>query len=47
MSSAPVPSALNASTQAFPVLTAAQINRIRPVGKIRQVKKGEILFEPR
>jgi thioredoxin reductase (NADPH) len=45
MSSAPIPSALNASTQAFPVLTAAQINRIRPVGKIRPVKAGDILFE--
>lgn len=44
MSSAPVPSALNASTQAFPVLNAAQINRIRPVGKIRPVKAGDILF---
>jgi thioredoxin reductase (NADPH) len=44
MSSAPVPSALNASTQAFPVLTAAQINRIRPVGKTRPVNKGDILF---
>ncbi|MGC1687280.1 MAG: FAD-dependent oxidoreductase [Candidatus Acidiferrales bacterium] len=46
MSSQPVPSALNASTQAFPVLTDAQINRVRSVGKPRRVEKGEILFEP-
>ena len=46
MSSQPTPSALNASTQAFPVLTAAQIDRVRPAGKPRRVDKGEILFEP-
>src|SRR5580698_6199330 len=47
MSSAiPVPSALDSRTQAFPVLTEAQIARIRPLGKIRQVSKGEIVFEP-
>lgn len=45
MSVVPAPSALNASTQAFPVLTAAQIDRIRPGSKIRPVTKGEILFE--
>jgi thioredoxin reductase (NADPH) len=31
---------------AFPVLTAAQIQRIRQFGKVRQVRAGEILFEP-
>jgi thioredoxin reductase (NADPH) len=46
MSAPPVPSAFQASTQAFPVLTAAQISRVRPLSKLRQVKKGEILFEP-
>src|SRR5207253_9495831 len=46
MSSLPVPSALYARTQAFPVLTAAQISRIRSGSKVREVKKGEILFEP-
>ena len=46
MSSQPIPSALNASTQAFPVLTAAQINRVRSVSKLRHVEKGEILFQP-
>jgi len=46
MSSSPVPSALDARTQAFPVLTAAQISRVRSGSKVREVKKGEILFEP-
>jgi thioredoxin reductase (NADPH) len=42
----PMPSALDARTQAFPLLTAAQISRVRPGGKLRNVRKGEILFEP-
>jgi len=46
MSSSPVPSALDARTQAFPVLTAAQISRVRSGSKLRPVQKGEILFEP-
>jgi thioredoxin reductase (NADPH) len=41
-----IPSALDARTQAFPVLTAAQIDRILPIGKVRQAQRGEILFEP-
>src|SRR5208282_1994240 len=32
-------------TQAFPVLTPAQIDRIRPYGTARAVRAGEILFE--
>jgi thioredoxin reductase (NADPH) len=32
--------------EAFPVLTAAQIDRIRPYGVARTVQAGEILFEP-
>ncbi|MGA1981713.1 MAG: FAD-dependent oxidoreductase [Acidobacteriaceae bacterium] len=32
--------------QAFPVLTPAQIDRIRPSGTVRTVRAGEILFEP-
>jgi thioredoxin reductase (NADPH) len=31
--------------EAFPVLTAAQIDRIRPYGTLRSVRAGEILFE--
>jgi thioredoxin reductase (NADPH) len=46
MSTWPTPSALDASTQTFPHLTEAQIARLMPVGKIREVKPGEILFEP-
>ncbi len=46
MSSPPIPSALDARTQAFPVLTAAQINRVRSGSKLRNVKAGEILFQP-
>jgi thioredoxin reductase (NADPH) len=46
MSSPPIPSALDGRTQAFPVLTEAQINRVRPGSERRQVKRGEILFEP-
>src|SRR5450432_540004 len=44
--SSPPPSALDARTQAFPVLTAALIDRIRPSGRLRDVQRGEILFEP-
>ena len=46
MSTWPAPSALDARTQAFPILTEAQIRRLRPGGKIRHVRPGEILFEP-
>ena len=46
MSSWPTPSALDPSTQIFPVLTAAQINRARPGGNLRKVQRGEVLFQP-
>jgi len=46
MSTWPAPSALDANTQAFPDLTPAQINRLRPVAKVRKVEPGEILFRP-
>jgi thioredoxin reductase (NADPH) len=46
MSSWPTPSALDARTQAFPLLTPAQIARLRPGSKLRKVEIGEILFEP-
>lgn len=39
-------SALDAATQTFPVLTAGQIERARPSGAVRQVDRGEILFQP-
>lgn len=46
MSSWPASSALDARTQMFPRLTDVQIARLRPLGRIRQVKPGDILFEP-
>jgi thioredoxin reductase (NADPH) len=46
MSSRPIPSALDGRTQAFPTLSATQIDRIRALGKVRRVEAGEILFEP-
>jgi thioredoxin reductase (NADPH) len=32
--------------EAFPVLTSAQIARIRPYGDVRSVQAGEVLFKP-
>ena len=46
MSTLPAPSALDARTQIFPILTPEQIDRIRPLGELREVKEGDILFEP-
>src|SRR5580698_10079049 len=46
MSSPLFSSALDAGTQAFPVLTSTQIDRTRPSGRLRNVERGEILFEP-
>src|SRR5580693_9367710 len=45
MASPPIPSVLNAHTQAFPELNASQIDRVRSGSKLRQVTKGEILFD--
>jgi CRP-like cAMP-binding protein len=41
-----LPSALDARTQAFPVLSVSQIDRIRARSRSRQVAAGDILFEP-
>jgi len=46
MSSWPIPSALDARTQAFPALTGPQIERMRSAGEVRNVNAGDILFEP-
>jgi thioredoxin reductase (NADPH) len=46
MASSLIPSALDAATQVFPTLTAAQIDRIRPLGRVRSVPTGEVLFKP-
>jgi len=40
------PMSADVRAQAFPVLTAEQINRVRPLSKVRKVKVGDILFEP-
>ena len=45
MASSPVSSMLDPKTQAFPTLTQAQIDRIRPFGKVRPVKTGDIIFD--
>ncbi len=46
MSSWPAPSVLDARTQSFPVLTEAQIARVRASAHTRSVAAGEVLFEP-
>src|SRR5215469_12998275 len=46
MSAASTPSSLDAHTQAFPVLTSGQIDRVRAMSGLRRVEVGEILFEP-
>ncbi len=46
MSTLPAFSALDPRTQTFPVLTDAQINRIRPISVSQRVNPGEILFRP-
>ena len=45
MATPPAPSALDARTQIFPTLTHAQINLIRPLGRVRHVDRGEVLFD--
>ncbi len=46
MSAFPVPSMLDARTQAFPILTPPQIARVKGSGKSRRVEPGEVLFAP-
>jgi hypothetical protein len=41
MSSMPL-SALNTETEIYPLLTVAQIDRIRPFTRLRSVEKGEV-----
>src|SRR5215470_8145552 len=42
----PSPSTPDPRTDIFPVLTSAQIDRIRHLGRVRNVKTGDILFQP-
>lgn len=46
MASVPQRSVLDPQTQMFPTLTDAQIDRMRPLGRVREVRAGEIIFEP-
>ena len=46
MPASPNLSAADPNTQAFPVLTPAQIDRIRPLGHIRGVQSRETLYKP-
>src|ERR1051326_8878747 len=46
MSATLPPSALDPNSQAFPILTHEQIDRIRSCGRVRAVQPGEVLFEP-
>jgi thioredoxin reductase (NADPH) len=45
MSSELIPLSADLRNEAFPVLTAEQISRIRPLSKVRKVEAGELLFE--
>ncbi|MFZ0417491.1 MAG: FAD-dependent oxidoreductase [Candidatus Sulfotelmatobacter sp.] len=46
MSTQLMPLSADIRGEAFPVLTAEQISRIRPMSRVRNVKAGDILFEP-
>jgi thioredoxin reductase (NADPH) len=46
MSSQLTPLSADVRGEAFPSLTVEQISRVRPLSKVRNVKVGEILFEP-
>ncbi len=46
MSTQLTPLSADVRGEAFPVLTADQIARVRPLSKVRNVKAGDILFEP-
>ncbi len=40
------PISLEPGSEAFPLLSTAQVDRLRPFAKVRQVQAGDILFEP-
>src|SRR6202795_2333579 len=46
MSSSPALTAPNTDAETRPVLTAAEIDRARPYGRVRRVEIGEILYRP-
>lgn len=46
MSTWPVPSTPNPTTEMFPKLSEAHVARLRPLGTVRKVDRGEVLFRP-
>ena len=46
MSSSPVLSRMSADTETSPLLTEAQIARVRPYARLRSVSSGDILYAP-
>src|SRR5262249_51856321 len=44
--SAEVPAVSSPDTDIFPTLTSAQIKRLVPLGAVRSIEAGDILFEP-
>src|SRR5258708_39380657 len=46
MSSSSILGAPNPEAQTWPVLTDAEIDRVRPYGRVRQAELGEILYRP-
>lgn len=46
MSAAATHISVEPGSEAFPLLTPAQIERLRPHGKLQHVEAGEVLFEP-
>ena len=46
MSAVPTHISVEPGSEAFPLLTRAQIERLRPHGNLRHVEAGEVLFEP-
>ena len=42
----PAPGVLDAGAETFPILTEAQLSRVRTYGKLRSVDRGEILARP-
>jgi hypothetical protein len=44
--SAEVPAPSSSGQDIFPTLTSAQIERIAPLGSVRPIEAGDILFEP-
>lgn len=46
MLATPTLSTLNADTETYPLLSVAQIDRMRPCARLRSVRSGEVLYQP-